>query len=149
MAAVEENKPAQPGAGTPGSAPAAKGKAPSQGDNPDNRYDSEGVTPVGLESVESDVPPAPGGDPDSLTRSAKAMAADPHGDNDQADEQLGRAAKARRLIAERNQADAGRVEAIDAELEGLGFTAPVATTEVQRRGDDGPVGRNSGRKAEA
>jgi hypothetical protein len=155
MAAVENNpeprvEPSQGPKG--GSVPADKrdakgqGKPASQGDNPNDRYDSEGVTPVTLEPSDTEIPPAAGSDPDSVARAAKAQLGAGHSwGDDVAEEQVGAVAKARALIDERNSAVAERVKAIDAELEGLGFTPPVATTEAQRRGE-GPAGRHSGQQ---
>lgn len=159
MAVVDKNdKPeprVEPSTGaTGGSVPVGNreasksGKPASQGDNPNDRYDSEGVTPVGLESSDTEIPPPAGLDPDSVARFAKGQLAAAHADDDQAHDHLDRVAKARGLIAERNGAGPDRVKAIDAELEGLGFTAPVATTEAQRRGE-GPAGRHTGHQSQA
>jgi len=156
---VAENNPeprVEPSPGAKGgSVPANKrdasgsGKPPTQGDNPEHRYDSEGVTPASLEPSETEIPPAAGSDPDSVARFAKAQLGAGHGwGDDVAEKQLDAVAKARALIDERNAAGPDRVKAIDAELEGLGFTPPVATTEAQRRGE-GPAGRHSGRQSEA
>lgn len=119
-------------------------KPASQGDNPADRNDAQGVTPVGLGVNEVYAPGAAGVDPDSVARSAKhALAAPDPSVNEHADRQLEDAAKARRLVAERNRsADPARVEAIDGELRVLGFTGDLATTEVQR-GNEGPAGRRA------
>lgn len=135
MAVPDKNEPTQ-SAGGPARKPAA------QGDNPNDRHDSPGVTPAALEPTDHEVPPVPGTDPDSVLRAAKHQlaATDTSGD-EHAERQVERSAKARKLVAERNSAGPDRVKAIDAELKGLGFEAPLSTTESQRGG--GPAGRRS------
>lgn len=130
------------GQGKPGE---SLGKPAPQGDNPDNQHTAKGVVPPGLESVEPAPIPAPAVDHEAVLRSAKhAGAAGALGKDDDELEEIGqRVAEARALIEQRNRAtDGNRVKEIDAKLESLGFTAPVATTEAQRRGLE-PFGRQA------
>lgn len=92
---------------------------------------------------------AAGADPDAAIRAAKHQlaAADTTGD-DHARGQLDRAGKARALVAERNSALPDRVAAIDKELDGLGFGAPLASTAAQR-GDAAPAGRATRQERQA
>lgn len=93
-----------------------------------------GEAPVGV--------PAPGGDPDSIARQAKAqLGVGTLMDDEDATDHLERVGKARALIEERNSASPERVRAIDVELRGLGFTDPLPTTAAQRGPAVGPAGR--------
>lgn len=121
------------------------GKPAPQQTNPDAQNTAEAVVPPGLESKESEPVPNPGPDHEAVLRAAKhAGASGAFGWKEEELEETGqKVATARRLVAKRNRStDPGEVKAIDAELEGLGFAAPVATTEYQREAN-APVGRRA------
>lgn len=122
------------------------GPAPQQ-TNPDAQNTAKGVTPGPLRSPEGEQVevPNPGPDHEAVLRAAKhAGSAGALGkDGDELEEIGQKVAQARRLVAKRNRStDPGEVKAIDGELEGLGFAAPVATTEYQRE-SDAPAGRRA------
>lgn len=113
------------------------GKPAPQGNDPKYSGTAEAVVPPGLESKESEPVANPGPDHEAVLRAAKhAGASGAFGWKEEELEETGqKVAQARALVAERNRStDGSRVKAIDAELEKLGFAAPVATTEAQRRG---------------
>ena len=121
------------------------GPAP-QGDNPADKHTAKGVVPP--TSVETEPVPYPGPDHEAVLRAAKwAGAQGALGKADDDLEDIGqKVAEARALVAQRNSTtDGGRIKEIDAQLNELGFAAPVATTEAQRRGLE-PLGRHEPNK---
>ena len=141
----------KPGVGPdPTSKPAGQplGKPAPQQTNPDAQNTAEAVVPPGLDAHSGEEVPNPGPDHEAVLRAAKhasaAGAGDYFGVGEDKLEEIGQdVAKARRLVAKRNRStDPGEVKSIDAELEGLGFASPVATTEYQRE-VNAPVGRRA------
>jgi hypothetical protein len=81
-------------------------------------------------------------DADLIRAKHQLASADTTGDK-LAEDTLDRAARARRLVVERNGATPERVGEIDEALAELGYTDPLPTTAAQRTEQHGLVGRSA------